>query len=230
MAGADAVSHFARIAAEQGALQAVFSGWRLRFGRHGVWFALVDRFREVAVEYGVPAVPLGPPPADLARNPVRAPTALACAVGTPRRRKDDAAPPQAVPADPAATLAAVHDLFVLVHDAFKQLVADQSALDEVRATLRLTETGLAELLGVRRQAVSQWRTRGAPRDRAVKLDQYVQLCRLLLQTVKPDRSPAFVRRPVPALHDQTWLDIMRAHGPEAARERLEAVFSYESMG
>jgi hypothetical protein len=68
-----AVMRSARLAVDQAPLHAAFSGWRLRFGTHGIWLALVDRLREIAVEYGVAAIPLGPTEAMLAQFPVRYP-------------------------------------------------------------------------------------------------------------------------------------------------------------
>jgi transcriptional regulator with XRE-family HTH domain len=62
------------------------------------------------------------------------------------------------------------ELFTLIADELKRMVGDQSALNEIRDVLRLSETELGDLLKVRRQAVAQWRRRGIPSERAVEID------------------------------------------------------------
>jgi DNA-binding XRE family transcriptional regulator len=129
------------------------------------------------------------------------------------------------------TSAGIHgpELFLLVCDELKRLVADQSAIDEIRAILRLSETDLATLIGVRRQAVTQWRVRGIPADRAPLVDQYLEMARYLSTSFAPDRIPAIIRRPVPSLAGKSWLDNMRERGPEDTQNQLRAVLSYQLM-
>jgi hypothetical protein len=188
------------LAVEQTPLQVAFSGWRLRLGRQGVWIAMVDRLRELATEYGVPDVaPLGPTRATASPHPLD--------VGH----------------------RASAELFTLIADELKRMVGDQSALNEIRDVLRLSETELGDLLKVRRQAVAQWRRRGIPSERAVEIDQHRQLCRYLTTAIKPERIPAVVRRSVPQLGGRTWLEALREEGPVATHERFKAVFSYQAF-
>lgn len=205
------VMRLARLAVDQGPLHAAFSGWRLRFTTHGLWLALVDRLREVAVEYGVTAHPLGPTEASLAGYPLRAPQFQGTRFG----------------GDWTASVTYSSELFLLMCDELKQLIGAQSALDEIRAVLNLSETDLAALLSVRRQAVTQWRMRGIPANRIAQIDEYLQLCRYLSKAFAGDRIPAIVRRPVPNLNGKSWLEHMEEHGPEETHERLRAVLSYQ---
>lgn len=188
------------LAVEQTPLQVAFSGWRLRLGRQGVWVAMVDRLRELASEYGVvDVVPLGPTRATASPHPLD--------VGH----------------------RASAELFTLIADELKRMVGDQSALNEIRDVLRLSETELGDLLKVRRQAVAQWRRRGIPSERADEIDQHRQLCRYLTTAIKPERIPAVVRRSVPQLGGRTWLEALREEGPVATHERFKAVFSYQAF-
>lgn len=202
----------ARLVVSQAPLYVAFSGWRLRFGTRGVWLALVDRVREVALEYGVVARPLDPSEAQLADYPLKVP-GQGMWTG-----------PESVKLELSA-----HDLFYSICKELQQRVADQSALDEIRTVLGLTETDLAALLGVRRQAVAQWRTRGLPAEREAQVDELRQLCRDLTEVLRPDRIPAVVRRSVPNLGGRTWLDWMQEHGPADTRDRLRAVFSFQTL-
>ncbi len=188
------------LAVAQTPLQVAFSGWRLRLGRQGVWIAMVDRLREIASEYGVvDVVPLAPSRATASPHPL----------GVGHR--------------------ASAELFTLIADELKRMVGDQSALNEIRDVLRLSETELGELLKVRRQAVAQWRRRGIPSERADEIDQHRQLCRYLTTVIRPERIPAVVRRSVPQLEGRTWLEALREEGPVATHERFKAVFSYHAF-
>ena len=198
---ADAVWQSFSLAIEQTPLQVAYSGWRMRLGRQGVWIALVDRLREIATDYGVEdVVPLGPTRATAAAHPLAASAHRVSA-----------------------------ELFTMIADELKRMVGDQSALNEIRDVLRLSETELGDLLKVRRQAVAQWRRRGIPSERADEIDHHRQLCRYLTTVIRAERIPAVVRRHVPQLAGRTWLEWLREHGPVATQDRLTGIFSFQAL-
>jgi hypothetical protein len=85
--------------------------------------------------------------------------------------------------------------------------------------LSLTELG--GLFGVRRQAVSQWVTRGTvPPDRREKLTTLLALTDLLERKLKAGRLPGVARRATDAYGGESMLDLIRA---DRERELLELV-------
>ncbi len=85
----------------------------------------------------------------------------------------------------------------------------RTLLDEVQETFALSETELAELFGVRRQAIGQWRRRGIPAARQEKAAAVASVADLLRHRLKPERIPGIARRPAPAYSGRTMLEMIR---------------------
>jgi DNA-binding transcriptional regulator YdaS (Cro superfamily) len=88
-------------------------------------------------------------------------------------------------------------------------VATAALLDEVEDTFALSETELAELFGVRRQAIGQWRARGLPAARQEKASAIASVATLLRHRLRPERIPGIARRPAKAYGGHTMLEMIR---------------------
>lgn len=103
---------------------------------------------------------------------------------------------------------------------FQRAVVDElsrreTPLDHVASMLGLTQTELAGLFGVRRQALSQWAVRGVPAARQEKLATLCEIADLLAAKLKRDRIPGVARRAAAAYGDRSMLDAI-ADGHEGA--------------
>jgi hypothetical protein len=81
-------------------------------------------------------------------------------------------------------------------------------LDDVQATFGLTDTELAGLFGVRRQAVGQWRERGLPSTRQEKAAAIASVGDLLRHRLKRERISGIARRPARAYGGLTMLEMI----------------------
>ena len=84
----------------------------------------------------------------------------------------------------------------------------RNLLDEIADTFSLSDTELAGLFGVRRQAVSQWRRRGLPGARQEKAAAVAAVGELLRHRLKPERIPGIARRPARAYGRLTMLEMI----------------------
>lgn len=125
------------------------------------------------------------------------------------------------PAEAAAELVAAHGDDVAWLDRFAEALDRQRGaheLERVRSVWGLSQAEAARMFGVSRQAVSKWRTRGVPSERAQAVSDLAAATDVLVRYLKRDRVPAVVRRPAPALGGQSLLDL-------AATGRTEAVLA-----
>jgi hypothetical protein len=89
-----------------------------------------------------------------------------------------------------------------------ELQQHRSPLDTIAEGFGLTETGLAELFGVRRQAVAQWRDDGIPSARQEKVATVASIADLLSRKLKAERVPGIARRPAEAYDGLTMLEMI----------------------
>lgn len=88
-------------------------------------------------------------------------------------------------------------------------VAPSSAmLDTIQTTFDLTDTEFGRLMGVRRQAVAQWRERGVPAARAEKAAAMASIADLLSHQLKEERIPGIARRPAEAYGGLSMLEMI----------------------
>jgi hypothetical protein len=78
------------------------------------------------------------------------------------------------------------------------LLLTPTLLDPIAETFGLSETELAGLFGVRRQAIGQWRERGIPSARQAKAATIAATAELLTRQLKAERIPGIVRKPAAA--------------------------------
>ncbi len=99
-------------------------------------------------------------------------------------------------------------------------------LDEISSTLGLSQTELARLFGVRRQAVDEWEQRGIPSPRQAKVASLAGLCDLLRHHLRPERIPGIARTPASAYGGATMLEMIERDRHEELRELTRQSFDW----
>jgi transcriptional regulator with XRE-family HTH domain len=90
--------------------------------------------------------------------------------------------------------------------ALNQLGGDE--LSRLMNSFQLSKTDLAELFGVRRQAIDGWLKKGVPAERQEKLHALVALADLLERKLKPGRLAGVARTPADAYGGLTMLEMI----------------------
>jgi transcriptional regulator with XRE-family HTH domain len=99
-------------------------------------------------------------------------------------------------------------------------------LQEIRDAFGLTRSELADLLGRRSQSLSEWETRGIPKDRQASVERLVDLARLFRRRLIASRIPQIVRTPDAWLGGRTMLEALRADGVDPIYAYLGRLFDY----
>ncbi len=87
--------------------------------------------------------------------------------------------------------------------------AYRQRVSTLRARMALSGADLARLLRVSREAVRQWESGSAiSEDRWAAIDSAYQTMGHLLKYFKPERLPAVLRRPIPALENRSPWDLI----------------------
>jgi hypothetical protein len=92
----------------------------------------------------------------------------------------------------------------------QEIASPTTPLDTASQTFDLSETELGALFGVRRQAISQWRSAGIPSSRVAKVTTVASLADLLARKLKVERIPGIARRPAAAYGGLTMLEMITA--------------------
>jgi transcriptional regulator with XRE-family HTH domain len=116
---------------------------------------------------------------------------------------------------------------------FSRAVSDELArvdapLEQIASVLGLSQTELAGLFGVRRQAIDQWQMRGVPAERQEKLATLGEIADLLTAKLKRERIPGIVRRPAPAYGDRSILQAIAAGDESLVLDELRNAFDWAS--
>jgi hypothetical protein len=90
--------------------------------------------------------------------------------------------------------------------ALNQLGGDE--LSRLMNSFQLSKTDLADLFGVRRQAIDGWLQKGVPAERQEKLHALVALADLLERKLRPGRLPGVARTPADAYGGLTMLEMI----------------------
>lgn len=102
------------------------------------------------------------------------------------------------------------------------------SLGQIQNNFGLSEGELAELFGLTRQAVQQWRMRGVPNKRIADVDRIAELARVLKRRLLPKRLPQIVRTPAKGLQGRTVLETLAQFGVDRVYRYLEELYSYTS--
>lgn len=139
-------------------------------------------------------------------------------------------PLQGEPADVAERIVLIHG------DASAWLDEFAEALDRARAermlerileTWGLSQSELARLFGVTRQAVGKWLARGVPAERVESIADLAAATDLLVRHLKRDRIPAVVRRESPALGGESLLDLVASSRHRDVLEACRRMFEFD---
>ena len=101
-----------------------------------------------------------------------------------------------------------------------------TALAEVKDTFLLTDTELGKLLGVSRQAVGQWWSRGVPVAQMAEVDRLRELAESIERDVQAARIPAVIRQPAKDLGGLTLLEYVKQNGAVAALDYWMHLMAY----
>jgi DNA-binding transcriptional regulator YiaG len=107
-----------------------------------------------------------------------------------------------------------------------ELSHTETPLDHIADVLGLTQTELAALFGVRRQAVDQWAGRGVPAERQEKLATLGEIADLLAAKLKRERVPGVVRRAAASYGDRSMLEAIAAGDEERVLAELRDAFDW----
>jgi len=102
-------------------------------------------------------------------------------------------------------------------------------LARIRSALAINSSELANLLHVSREAVRKW-DRGDPisSERWEGIDRLFSDIEKLQEYIKPENLPAVVRRRIPALHNQTPLDLLASRRSDELLSLYEGLTSYQT--
>lgn len=117
-------------------------------------------------------------------------------------------------------------------DAFTQSLDRRRAGASLERTLRVwgvSQAEAARLFGVSRQAVGKWLAHGAPAARAKALADLAAATELLVCSLKRDRIPAVVRRPIPALGGVSLMDLLAQGDTGSLLRACRDMFRFENV-
>ena len=112
--------------------------------------------------------------------------------------------------------------------ATRQLGAER-LLDEIRSIFGLTESDLADLFGVRRQSVAEWREYGVPTQRLATLEHVAGLAKVLRKEIILTHIPEIVRRKDSWLDDKSILQVIANDGVDRVYAYLHRLFTYRGV-
>ncbi|HZD79707.1 MAG TPA: hypothetical protein VE646_06675, partial [Actinomycetota bacterium] len=118
------------------------------------------------------------------------------------------------------------DFARFAHNVWIEIQQEVSPLGRIQGALRLSDTELARLFGVRRQAVSQWLDEGLPSARLPKALAVLQVADLLERNLQPERIPAVVRSPARAYGGLSMLQMIERGHHDELLERTRASFDW----
>ena len=191
------------------AVAAPVSVWTERAGlRAGLGLALVAMLRETLPGARPLEVPSAGKPAwssDAARR-----QAMALILDTIRR-------------DVGGDVPAAHE-----HRSAYAAPTDIAGLRRVAEVFQLDHQALAEVFGVRRQAVDQWFQRGVPSERQAKLATMLSVAELLSRKLKPGAVPGVARTAAKAYGGRTMLRMLADDEHDALLADVRASFDWAS--
>jgi hypothetical protein len=109
-----------------------------------------------------------------------------------------------------------------------ELRKGESDLARIQAVFGLSVTEVAQLFGVRRQAVSAWLATGVPPARRAKVATVAAIADILAYRLKHERIPGIVRRVAPAYGDRSMVEVIAADEQEWLLASVRESFDYSS--
>jgi hypothetical protein len=102
-------------------------------------------------------------------------------------------------------------------------------LDRIEDAFELSNTRLAALFGVRRQALDGWRERGVPGARLEKATTVAEIADLLSHRLKPERVPGVARRSAASYGGLTMLEMISRDRHRELLESVRQTFDWSSV-
>ena len=115
-----------------------------------------------------------------------------------------------------------------VDDVRLELRLGESDLARIQAVFGLSVTELAQLFGVRRQAVSAWLVTGVPAARRAKVATVAAMADILAYRLKHERIPGIVRRAASAYGNRSMVEVIAADEQEWLLASVRESFDYSS--
>jgi hypothetical protein len=115
-----------------------------------------------------------------------------------------------------------------VDDVRLELRLGESDLARIQAVFGLSVTELAQLFGVRRQAVGAWLAAGVPTARRAKVATVAAIADILAYRLKHERIPGIVRRAAPAYGGRSMVEVIAADEQEWLLASVRGSFDYSS--
>ena len=103
-------------------------------------------------------------------------------------------------------------------------------LDRVMQAWDLSHADVGRMFSLSRQAIAKWLNIGVPAERVTAVADMAAATDLLQHSLKPDRIPAVVRRPAPALGGKSLLDLASAGDTTAVLVACRAMFQFGNVG
>ena len=98
-------------------------------------------------------------------------------------------------------------------------------LDYIRSVFGLSEGELADLFGVRRQSIAEWRTLGVPVQRIATVEHISGLAKVLSEEIIPRYIPEVVRQKDAWLDNKSILETLRQEGVDSVYAYLHRLFT-----
>ena len=136
------------------------------------------------------------------------------------------------PEEAARQIFSAHEHHGAWLDAFAESLDRRRAGQSFARTIKvwgLSQAEVARLFGVSRQAVGKWLQQGAPTERAGAVSDLAAATDVLVRYLKRDRIPAVVRRPIPALHGVSLLDLLSRGETPALLAVCRDMFRFERV-
>jgi DNA-binding transcriptional regulator YiaG len=103
----------------------------------------------------------------------------------------------------------------------------QIDIDRILDVWDLSQSEVARLFGVSRQAIGKWRRDGAPQAQVPALADLAAATDLLVRHLKRDRIPTVVRRPAAFQGGRSLIDMVAAGSTREVLESCRAMFAFE---
>jgi hypothetical protein len=101
-------------------------------------------------------------------------------------------------------------------------------LETIQQTFGLNDTELGRVMGVRRQAVAQWRQHGLPGARQEKAATVAAVADLLSHQLKPERIPGVARRQAKAYGGLSMLEMIERDRHDRVLDEVRRSFDWAS--
>src|ERR1035437_9950239 len=99
-------------------------------------------------------------------------------------------------------------------------------LEMVQRTFALSNTELAEIFSINRQALDYWHEHGVPSNRKVKLATVAALAEVLSHKLKKERIAAVVRRHADAHEGKSMLQLISEDQEARLLKETRAIFDW----